>query len=121
MLRVLLYGRSLYISGLQASLKAVPDLDIQEVEAQSDCLQERMASWKPDVLIFELNDMVQVPSLIIVKKFRKLLLIGMDIECDELLVLSGYQQHVFSSTDLVGIIQQENQVPDCKITECTKD
>jgi len=110
MLRVLLYGHSLFIAGLQASLEAVPGLDLQDVDAQSDCLQERMSAWKPDVLIFELNNLARVPSLVVLKDYPNLLLIGMDIECDELLVLTGYHQQAFSTTDLVGVIHQERPV-----------
>jgi hypothetical protein len=105
--RVLLYGQSLFIAGLQASLEAVSGLVLKDVEAQSDHLQEHMAAWKPDVLIFELDNLSQIPSLVVLKDYPGLLLIGMDTECNHLLVLSNQQQQALSTTDLVKVIQRE--------------
>lgn len=109
--RVLLFGRSLFIASLQASLEAVPGLVLQNMEAQSDRLQETISTWKPDVLIFELTGIDRIPSVAVLRKFPNLLLIGVDTEVNELFVLSGHQQQAFSSTDLVKVIHQERQFP----------
>jgi hypothetical protein len=109
--RILLFGRSLFIASLQASLETVPGLETQNVEANLDRLQERLIDWKPDVLIFEMTGIDQIPSVAMLRKFPNLLLIGVDREINELFVLSGHHQQAFSSTDLVKVIHQERPSP----------
>ncbi len=105
--RVLLYGRSLFVASLQASLEAVPDLELQNVEAQIDHLEAFISGWKPNVLIFELNSPAQAPTLASLKGYPSLLLVGMDGESNQLLVLSSRPQQVLSVADLVRVIREK--------------
>jgi hypothetical protein len=45
MRRVLLCGKSLLISGLQASFGLMPNLDVRLVDNQPDFIRERIAAW----------------------------------------------------------------------------
>lgn len=107
MTRVLLYGRSLVMASLYASLKAVPGLVLQNTGAHIDRLPVTISTWKPDALIFELTGIDRIPSLALLRDYPGLLLIGVDTEVNEIFVLSGHSQQAFSSSDLVKVIKQE--------------
>jgi hypothetical protein len=115
--RVLLYGRSLVIASLQACLEGVPGLELQNIEAQTHRLQDVIAAWRPDVLIFELTGIDRIPSVAVLRTYPNLLLIGVDTEVNELFVLSGRQQQAYSSTDLVKVIHQERPSPNSPLTQ----
>jgi hypothetical protein len=53
----------------------------------------------------------RIPSLVVLKNYPNLLLIGVDTEINEIFVLSGHQQQALSSTDLVRVIQRDRQLP----------
>ena len=89
MRRVLLCGKSLFISGLQVSLGAVAELELQTVEAQPDPIRERVAAWQPQVLILEAGLLRSAFALSLLQEFPHLKLIGLEIETNRLLVFSG--------------------------------
>ena len=89
MRRVMLCGRSLCISGLQASLKAAPELELQVVDAQPELVRERLATWQPEVLILEAGLLRDAFSLSLLHDFPRLRLIGIEMEDNRLLVFSG--------------------------------
>jgi hypothetical protein len=89
MRRVLLCGKSLYITGVQASLNAVPELELQSVEAQPELIRERIAAWQPQVLLLEAGLLKSAFSLSLLENFPHLKLIGLEIEDNRLLVFSG--------------------------------
>jgi hypothetical protein len=89
MRRVLLCGTSLYISGLQASLSAMPELELQSVDAQPERIRERILAWQPEVLLLEAGLLKSVFSLALLQDFSRLKLIGLEIEDNRLLIFSG--------------------------------
>jgi hypothetical protein len=88
-MRVLLCGKSLLISGLRASLMAVPELELKWVDAQPEHIRECITAWQPEVMILEAGLLKSAFSLVLLQDFPRLKLIGLEIEDNRLLVFSG--------------------------------
>lgn len=104
MRRVLLCGNSLLISGLQASLQAVPGLELHVVDAQPGHIREGITAWQPDVLILEAGLLKSAFSLSLLEDFPRLKLIGLEIEDNRLLVFSGSSALEPTPEDLLQVI-----------------
>jgi hypothetical protein len=105
MRRILLCGKSLLISGLQASLGAVPELDLQWVDTQPECIRERITAWQPEVMILEAVLFKSAFSLSLLQDFPQLKLIGLEIEENRLLVFSGSSSHEPTPEELLQVIK----------------
>lgn len=104
MRRVLLCGTSLLISGLQASLSAEPELEVQWVEPQPERIRERISGWQPQVLILEAELLKSAVSLSLLQDFPWLKLVGIEIEDNRLVVFSGSAALEPTPADLLQVI-----------------
>ncbi len=104
-IKVILYGNSLFIAGLQSSLEGVPGLELLRVDPQPDLLQERICASRPDVLILESDAIAQKLSRLLLKELPHLTLIALDPESDRLLVLSVQRESPLAAADLVRLIR----------------
>lgn len=105
--KVVLYGSSLFITGLEASLKVVPDLEIQRVEVKQQDSLDRLRAQAPDVIIIELGIATGDKTINLLKSFPGVALIGLDPESNQLMVLSLQQESVLTTADLVQVIQKQ--------------
>lgn len=105
MRRVLLCGKSLLISGLIASLEAVPELDVQQVDSLPGHIRERIAAWQPDVLITETRLLQCSITLSLLQEFPHLNLIVLDIEDNRLQVFSGSTSNQPTPEELLQLIE----------------
>ena len=87
---VLLYGQSMLLSLVAASLEQCPELRIARAATWAEAGQ-RLAppAGVPDVLIFDLTDAGESHILPLLLKNPHLLLIGLDTECNQAVLLSG--------------------------------
>lgn len=106
--KVILYGGSLFINGLSISLSAIPNLEVKRMEAQIDDDLEWVRTEAPDVIIAELGIATGTMAPILIKKYPGVTLIGLDTECNRLLVFSIKQQIALAANDLVKVIQTKN-------------
>jgi hypothetical protein len=102
--KILLYGGSLFIAGLNASLMAIPDLEIERVEAQAGNDMEWLRAARPDVIIVELGIASSNLTLTLITKFPGVTLLALNPESDRLLILSVQEQSVMAAADLVKVI-----------------
>jgi hypothetical protein len=103
--RVLLCGKSLFISGLKASLESKPGLKLQLVDAQTEHILDRIHTWKPEVLILEIGLFQSAFSLALLHDFPQLKIIGLDIEDNRLLVFSGHASREPTPEKLLQVIE----------------
>ncbi len=78
----------MFISGLQATLASMPELDLQIVDASPESIREQVITRAPDVLILEGEFLKGDLSLSLLQEFSELKLIGLDLEDNRLLVFS---------------------------------
>lgn len=103
--RVLLCGRSLFISSLQACLESEPGLVLQRVDPQPNHIQERIYAWKPEVLILETGLLQSAFSIALLHDFPHMKLIGLDIEDNRMLVFTGQGSREPTSRELLQVIE----------------
>ncbi len=100
---ILLFGRSLLLSLVTASLKQVPDLDVTHVVTWAE-VQRLTMERIPDVLIFELDNSYESHILPLLLKAPHLRLIGLDSEHDQGLLLSGQRSQTLTMDQIREII-----------------
>jgi hypothetical protein len=103
-MRVLLCGKSLLISGLQASLTAAPKLELQWVDAQAEHIRECITAWQPEVMILEAEQLKSAFSLSLLQDFPWLKLIGLELEDNRLVVFSGSSSVEPTPEELLQVI-----------------
>ena len=105
MRRVLLCGKSLFITGLQASLSGVPGLELQSVDTQPEHIRDVIKTWQPEVMLLEAEALKNAFSLSLLQDFPRLKLIGVEIEENRMLVFSGASSHDPTPEELLQVIK----------------
>lgn len=105
MRRVMLCGNSLCISGLQASLSAVPEIELQRVDTQPENIHEQIATLQPEVLVIEAGCLKSDFSFSLLHIFPGLKLIGVDMEENRLLVFSSFSALEPTPEELLQVIE----------------
>jgi hypothetical protein len=103
MKRVVLYGKSLMISTIGASLDACPDLQLLPVDPTRPDVQEHLGALQPDAVIFNLGT-EQPDALLSLLQQPDVLLIGVDPETHQALVWTARQAAAVAADDLVSVI-----------------
>lgn len=101
--RVILYGKSVILGTVGASLRNFPDLEIVTL-APSPVEAQGLEDLSPDVIIFDLEAAHPDAALSLLKSRPRLLLIGINPETDQMLLWSGQVSCVFSMQDLLRAI-----------------
>lgn len=108
--RVLVYGKTLNLAGVTASLKLDGCLDVMFVNPQGPNARQCLEEFNPETIIFDLTD---TPADLDIKLLRKrpgLLLIGVDPSSNEVLALTGKRNRVVTASELAQLVS-EHQVP----------
>ncbi len=102
-LTVVLYGNSLALSGVGASLEGHPGLDLVRVEA-GDASAETLHEIQADVVVFDLAT-AQPDVVKLWKLDRPVLPIGVDLLKHQVVVFSGKASRALTTDDLVRVIE----------------
>jgi len=103
--RVVLYGQSVVLGAVQASLRRYPQLEVISL-APSATVQE-LAAAAPDVILFDAAAGCSGPAFSLLHDRPELLLVGVDPSSDKLLVLSSQSSQALSVADLITVIRQK--------------
>ncbi len=101
---VLLYGQSLLLSGVAASLRREPGLRVSQA-ATWDKAGELLAAHIPDVLIFDLANASQDHVLPLLVKNPGILLIGLDLEHNRAVLLGGRETRALTLEGMRDVVQ----------------
>jgi hypothetical protein len=104
--RAIVYGNSLILSGVQASLKNCPSLEVTGLEHPAAKLLQELDAYCPAILIFDIKA-IQPELLRSLFQQPGLLLVGIDSELHQALVWSGRQAAAVDAADLVQAIMGE--------------
>jgi hypothetical protein len=102
---VALYGNSLVISSIGASLQGRAGLQVLFVDAALPDAASRLGALQPDVVIFDLAVAQPEFALALWKAQPRLLLIGIDLTNGQALVLSGQPSRLLTMGDLLQVIE----------------
>jgi hypothetical protein len=109
--RVAVYGRSLNMAGIAASLRADPTLEVVCVDPDSPTAMEYLNELTLAVIAFDLGAVSSALSISLLCKQPGLLLIGVDSSSNEMLALSSHPAQALSVTDLVNVIARRVNFP----------
>jgi hypothetical protein len=101
--RVVLYGNSLALSGVGASLEGHPGVELVRVEA-ADASAETLHELKPDVVVFDMAT-VQPDVVALWKRDPPVLPIGVDLLKQQVVVFSGKPSRALTTGDLLRVIE----------------
>ncbi len=102
---VAIYGNSLVLSSIRASLEHLAGLRVLSFDAATSGTAERLGALHPDAIIFDLGSEFD-SAVALCKAQPDVQLIGVDVAADQALVLSGRSSHVLTTDDLVQLIEE---------------
>ena len=105
---VVLYGNSLAVSSIGASLQGRADLQVLSVDATLPEVMERLRALQPDVVIFDLAAARPEFAITLWKALPRLLLIGVDLLAHQALMLSSQPSRLLTLDDLLHVIEEEH-------------
>jgi len=106
--RVILYGDSVFMASVEATLQRQPGLEVVCVRASLPDLEQRVSELVPDAIIVEPSIPLTHDMLIFVQAHPDLTLIGLDPNSRTAILLSSKQQVIQNVGDLVQLIKRES-------------
>ena len=110
---VVLYGNSLFMAGVEASLRGRHGLDVVRIDTTLPDAVQRLDALRPDVVIFDLtapdSPLALRPSpfaISFLSEHPGISLIGLDLNCNAMTVFSSQQHTVLTANDLAQVIQK---------------
>ena len=105
--QVVVYGSSIAMAGIAASLQADAGLDVVRLNRLGPTSQPSLDELNPAVIAFDLSDPPSGVDLTLLCERPGLLLVGVDPDSDELLIVSSRQRRAVSAADLLEAIDRE--------------
>jgi hypothetical protein len=103
---VILYGQSMLLTLVAASLAQGPKLRVKQAATWAD-VESITAECTPDVLICGLEGASDSAILPLLFKNPRLLLIGLDVETNRAILLAGQEARSLTLEQIKGIIEKE--------------
>jgi len=110
MVSAALYGNSLLLSGIGASLKKRAGLRIHPIDTAAPDAADQLRVLQPDMVVFDMAAACPDSAIALWKAKPDLLLIGVDLETDRVQIFSGKSSRVLSAdafVDLIGVLALE--------------
>ncbi len=104
---MVIYGNSLLLSGIGASLKRRTGLNVVFFDPAPVGATERLNALRPDVVAFDVGEACPDSAIALWRAQPQLLLVGVDLENDQAQVLSGQVSTVLSADGLVELIETQ--------------
>ncbi len=118
--RVLLYGKSLILGTIAASLKQYRAIEIIPSASSLPTLME-LGTLAPDVIVFDVQAAHPEFAVTLLAMRPQLVLIGIDPSSDQMLLWSGQQTRALTMQDLVGAIMHQQPDPQSLTTRAWAD
>ncbi len=102
---VALYGSTLVMSTIGASLQEKPEFQVQQIQGLLPDFIDKLEAPLPDVILFDLAASQPHFAVPLLRNHPTIMLIGVDVSSNKMLVLSGEQSRLLTADDLVQVIQ----------------
>jgi DNA-binding NarL/FixJ family response regulator len=109
-----LYGESLLIEGLEASLKDREGVEIVHLDTSRPTAVQVLDKLSPDVIVFDVNPGQLSCVFTFLRTHTDVVLIGLDIDRDLALFLSGEWRRLPTVADLMQVIEAQIQVKNAR-------
>jgi hypothetical protein len=104
---VVLFGDSLLMDAVEASLGNQQELDVMRVHTKDDDVEACLRAIRPDLVIFDWDTPFSQFAAFLLRDHPGIPLIGLDIASREVVVLSSQQYTPMTARDLAQVIQLE--------------
>ena len=104
---VVLFGDSLLMDAVEASLGNQQGLDVMRVHTNDDDVEACLSAMRPDLVIFDWDTPFSQFAVFLLRDHPGIPLIGLDISSREVVVLSSQQYTPLTARDLAQVIQLE--------------
>jgi DNA-binding NarL/FixJ family response regulator len=110
--KVVLYGNSVFMAGVEASLKSRDEIEVIHIDASLPDAVQELDVLNPAVVIFDLSSPPPLRlGLPFVRDHLGLPFIGLDVTSNTVLVLSCQQYPALTVDDLAQVIQAQLSTP----------
>jgi len=106
--QVVVYGTSLNMAVIAASLRSDVNLEVISIDSKSPTSQQYLNEIDLAAIIFDLNDLSHGLNLSLLRDRPDLLLIGVDPSKGEIRVFSSRSAQALSISDLIDVIHEKN-------------
>lgn len=106
--RIVLYGKSVIMGSVGASLRDVTGLEIIPLAPPLPEGKD-LGALAPDAIIFDLEAAHPDAALSLLRQWPDLLLIGLDPASDELVIVTSRQRRAVAVADLLEVINRETE------------
>ncbi len=100
-----IWGNSIVLSGIRASLERRAGLRVLPFEATLPGATAQLLAMHPDAIVFDLASARADAIFALWKAQPQALLIGVDLTADQVLVFSGQTSRVLTPDELVEVIE----------------
>lgn len=107
---VALYGNSLFLAGVETSLRNREEFDVVRIDTTLLNVEQRLKSLHPNVIIFDCGDarLDTLPGMTqLLKESPGVIVIGLDLTSNDVIVLSGQSHSATRVEDLIEAIRME--------------
>lgn len=108
MRRVALCTNSVVVSSIGASLEGRPGVEVLHIDPRSPDAVRRLRDLWPDIAIVDLT-MEQSEPISLLRRYPGFLLIGVDLNSDQLVVLSSEPARPLTMDNLMRLIETEDK------------
>lgn len=105
---LVLYGNSVFLAGIKTELECRLAHELITVEAGSPNALELIRTHRPGAVLFDLSMAQPDFAIPLLREQPGTLMIGVDVNRDEMLVLSSHPAQALSITDLLNVICQKD-------------
>ncbi len=104
---VVLFGESLLMDSVEASLGGNHQVALVRIRTAIADICDRLVSLRPDMVIFDLDSLHTRFVVPFLRKYPGTPLLGLDVNCSKVVVLSSQQYTVLTVDDLSEMIQMQ--------------
>lgn len=102
---VALFGDSLFIDSIEASLQGSGELGLVRIHSSSPNAMEKLKLLGPDLIIFDSMDSTLQFMVPMLRDRPDIPLLCLDVNCSRVIVMSGVHYLTRSANDLADLIQ----------------
>ncbi len=105
---VVLFGDSLLMDGVEASLRASQSLGVMRILDTVTDLKKCLQALQPDMVIFDWDTPQSQLIISILRDQPGITLLGLDVHSRKVIIVSSHQYTPMSANDLVRVIQSQS-------------
>jgi hypothetical protein len=104
---VVLFGDSLLMDGVEASLSVMPELGVMRIHTTVQDVRECLMSLRPDLVIFDWETPQANHIVSVLRDQPGVTLLGLDVASRKVIAVSSHEFTPLTADDLARVIQRQ--------------